>query len=103
MPTLLANQIQNNSNGDPWRCSWLIGLMPFISTDQTRSLSGCAVLLIMPTSCVRMHLLKRYVDEKYRVSSDTSNIFSHKKIPRPRVHVSDAQALLYYIRVCREW
>ncbi len=23
MPTLLANQVQNSSNGRPWRCSWL--------------------------------------------------------------------------------
>src|SRR5258708_26013260 len=67
MPTLLANQIQNSSNGRPWRCSWPIGLMPFISIDQTRSLSGCVVLLICLRSYLTMNICKRDDNEKNNV------------------------------------
>src|SRR2546426_1561744 len=71
MPTLLANQIQNSSNGRPWRCSWPIGLMPFISIDQTRSLSGCVVLLICLCSYPRMNICKRDDDEKNNGECDS--------------------------------
>src|SRR5947209_6722093 len=64
MPTLLANQIQNSSNGRPWRCSRSIGLMPFISIDQTRSLSGCVVLLMGLHSCFLMNNCKRDMTRK---------------------------------------
>ena len=43
---LAAHQIQNMSNGLPWRSDSGIGLIPLVSMLQTLSLAG-------PASCVR--------------------------------------------------